>query len=88
MSYKIPLFDLSYDELEENAVLETLRSKWISTGPRCNELEELFKSRLNVGNALSVSSCTAALHLAMKVLDIKKNDEIIVPSLTLSLIHI
>ena len=42
MSFKIPLFDLSYDQLEENAVIETLRSKWISTGPKCQKLEKLF----------------------------------------------
>lgn len=80
--YKIPLFDLNFDHQEENAVIETLRSKWISSGPKCQELEELFCKHLNVSYALTTSSCTAALHLAMLVLDIKNGDEIIVPSLT------
>jgi len=82
MSFKIPLFDLSYDEQEEKAVLETLRSKWISTGPKCQELEQLFCDSLDVKHALTVSSCTAGLHLAMLVLGVKEGDEVIVPSLT------
>lgn len=80
--YKIPLFDLSFDELEENAVIETLRSKWISTGPKCQELEKLFCDSIGIQYALTVSSCTTALHLAMIVLGIKEGDEVIVPSLT------
>jgi len=46
MDYKIPLFDLNFDETEENAVLETIRSGWISTGPKTAEFEsklDLFK---------------------------------------------
>lgn len=82
MNYKIPLFDLNYDEQEEKAIIKTLRSKWISTGPKCQELEQLFCNALNVKHALSVSSCTAALHLAMLALGIKEGDEVIVPSLT------
>lgn len=82
MSYKIPLFDLSYNEQEENAILETLKSSWISTGPKCEEFEGLFCESLNVKYALTLSSCTAALHLAMMVLNIKEGDEVIVPSLT------
>ncbi len=82
MSFKIPLFDLNYDEQEEQAVVETLRSKWISTGPKCTALEGLFKDYLHVDHALATSSCTTALHLAMRVLGIGKGDEVIVPSLT------
>ncbi len=82
MRYKIPLFDLSYDEQEEKAIVETLKSRWISTGPKCQELENLFCNALNIKHALTVSSCTAALHLAMMVLDLKEGDEVIVPSLT------
>ncbi|NBC08255.1 MAG: aminotransferase class I/II-fold pyridoxal phosphate-dependent enzyme [Bacteroidetes bacterium] len=82
MSFQIPLFDLNYDEQEERAVVETLRSKWISTGPKCTALEDLFKDYLHVDHALATSSCTTALHLAMRVLGISKGDEVIVPSLT------
>ena len=68
MGYRIPLFKLNYGIEEEDAVLDTLRSKWISTLPKCEELEKLFSEKLNVKYALSVANCTAALHLACTVL--------------------
>lgn len=80
--YKVPLFDLNFDEQEENAVIQTLRSRWISTGPQCQQLESMFCSTLRVNHALTTSSCTTALHLALLVLNIQKGDEVIVPSLT------
>ncbi len=81
-TYKIPLFDLNYGKEEEGAILETLRSKWISMGQNVKALEKEFESKLNVRHALAVTNCTAALHLALKILGIKENDEVIVPSLT------
>ncbi len=80
--YKIPLFDLNYDEREQKAVAETLASKWISSGPKCMELEEIFKKELDIPYAHAVANCTAALHLAMCGLGIGEGDEVIVPSLT------
>lgn len=82
MLYKIPLFDLNFDEQEEKAVIKTLKSKWISTGPKCKEFEELFAKMLNAKYAISLSNCTSALHLALKILDVDKGDEVITPSLT------
>ena len=82
MAYKIPLFDLNYGTAEEEAVLKVLRSKWISMGPQVQQLEEAFSANLSVKNSVAVSNCTAALHLALKVLGIGKGDEVIVPSLT------
>ena len=80
--YRIPLFDLNYDEREEQAVIDTLRSKWISTGPKTAQFEDNFAQKLQADNALAVCNCTAALHLAMKALDIEPGDEVICPSLT------
>ena len=82
MDYKIPLFDLNFDEAEEQAVLETLRSKWISTGPKTVEFQNKFASMLQVKNALAVSNCTVSLHLAMLLGGIGQGDEVICPSLT------
>jgi dTDP-4-amino-4,6-dideoxygalactose transaminase len=82
MDYKIPLFDLNFDETEEKAVLETLRSKWISTGPKTDEFENKFSSMLGVKYSLALANCTLALHLAMKICNIKDGDEVICPSLT------
>src|SRR3989339_57788 len=82
MEYKIPLFKLNFDESEEFAVIETIRSKWISTGPKCEELEEQFARMLNVKHAVSLSNCTDSLHLAFRILNVSDGDEVICPSLT------
>jgi len=82
MNYKIPLFELNFDQAEEQAVLETIRSKWLSTGPKTAEFENNFAELLNVNHALALSNCTSALHLAMKVAGVKEGDEVICPSLT------
>lgn len=80
--YNIPLFDLNYGEAEEKAVIETLRSKWISSGPKCEELERMFEKKIGVKHALAVSNCTDALHLACYSVGINEEDEVICPSLT------
>ena len=82
MEYKIPLFDLNFDEQESQAVVETMRSKWISMGPKTEELESKFSSMLNNIYTVALSNCTVALHLAMRLLDIGEDDEVICPSLT------
>jgi len=82
MFYKIPLFDLNFDNKEERAVIEVLRSKWISSGPRIVEFEKNFSSMIDVRYAVALSNCTVALHLALKIAGVKENDEVICPSLT------
>ena len=82
MEYKIPLFQLNFGEEEITAVTETIRSKWISTGPKCEELEKQFVDMFDVGYAVSMSNCTDALHLACILCDIKAGEEVICPSLT------
>ena len=82
MEYKIPLFKLNFGEEEIAAVNETIRSKWISTGPKCDEMEKIFAEMLHVDYAVSTSSCTAALHMACIACGIKEGDEVICPSLT------
>ncbi|MCR9172967.1 MAG: DegT/DnrJ/EryC1/StrS family aminotransferase [bacterium] len=82
MAYKIPLFQLNFDEAEENAVIETLRSKWISMGPRSQALEERFAEMFGSKHAVSIANCTAALHLALLAVDVKAGDEVLCPSLS------
>lgn len=82
MEYKIPLFDLNFDTAEEEAVLETLRSKWISTGPKTSQFEVRFADMLNASHSIALSNCTVSLHLALKLVGIKEGDEVICPSLT------
>jgi dTDP-4-amino-4,6-dideoxygalactose transaminase len=80
--YQVPLFDLNYGREEEEAVVQTLQSRWISMGPKVAELEAAFAAALGAPHALAVTNCTAALHLAMLVMNIGPGDEVIVPSLT------
>lgn len=82
MEYNIPLFDLNFDKEEEQAVLDVLKSKWISTGPKTAEFEQLFSEMLQVKNSVALTNCTVSLHLAMKLIDVKEGDEVICPSLT------
>jgi dTDP-4-amino-4,6-dideoxygalactose transaminase len=80
--YRIPLFDLNFGVEEEHAVLETLRSKWISTGPKTAAFETEFAAMMGSRYALALSNCTVSLHLAMNILGIAPCDEVICPSLT------
>ena len=82
MEYKIPLFDLNFGQSEIDAVVNTIKSNWISTGPKCQEFEDIFSSMLDVKYAVTLANCTCALHLACLVLGIKEGDEVICPSLT------
>lgn len=76
------MFRLNYDEAEQRAVRETIASGWISTGPKCAQLEAEFCAALGSSHALGLANCTVALHLAMRLLDIGPGDEVICPSLT------
>jgi dTDP-4-amino-4,6-dideoxygalactose transaminase/nucleoside-diphosphate-sugar epimerase len=67
---------------EEKEVLETLRSGWVTTGPRTQAFEEKLALKVGAKHCLAVNSCTSALHLALKVLEIGPGDEVIVPAVT------
>jgi dTDP-4-amino-4,6-dideoxygalactose transaminase len=78
----IPLFDVRLSEDEVGAVADTLRSGWLTMGPRTKEFEEAFAEHLGVPHALAVSSCTAALHLAYLAAGVGPDDEVVVPAIT------
>lgn len=82
MSYNIPLFDLNFDARETQAAIETIESKWISTGPKTAAFEKKFAEMLHVEHAVALSNCTVALHLALKLVGVEPGDEVICPSLT------
>ncbi|MFL5868920.1 MAG: DegT/DnrJ/EryC1/StrS family aminotransferase [Thermoleophilaceae bacterium] len=78
----IPLFDVRLSEEEVGAVADTLRSGWLTMGPRTQEFEAAFAEHLGVKHAVALSSCTAALHLAYLAAGIGPGDEVIVPAIT------
>ena len=78
----IPVFDLTLDQDDLNAVAETLRSGWLTLGPRTAAFEKAFATHLGMKHVVAVSNCTAALHLAYLGAGIGPGDEVIVPSFT------
>jgi dTDP-4-amino-4,6-dideoxygalactose transaminase len=72
--------DIGEDEVR--AVTKVLRSKWIGTGPKTKEFEEILKRYTGAKFACAVNSCTAALHLALVAKGIGKGDEVITTPLT------
>lgn len=67
---------------EVDAVVDVLRSGWLSRGPRTAEFEEAFARHLGAPAALGLNSCTAGLHLSLVVHGIGPGDEVICPTMT------
>lgn len=84
----IPVLQPCIDEEEIDAVSEVLRSGWLGLGPKTAQFEQAFSTYTNSRFTAALNSGTAALHLALEVLNIGPGDEVIVPSLTfISTVH-
>jgi len=70
------------EEEEISEVIDTLKSDWITTGPKTKKFEEEFKNYFNAPSALALNSCTAALHTALVTLGIGAGDEVITTPMT------
>ena len=71
---------IGQDEIDE--VVATLKSGWLTTGPRTAQFQKEFQAYVNAPHALGVNSCTAGLHLALAALGLKAGDEVITTPLT------
>ena len=81
--WRVQLYKINYDEREYNAVREVLDSGWLTISQKTYDFENAFCNFLGHDTqCLAVSSCTAALHMALLALDIKDGDEVITPALT------
>lgn len=78
----LPFYRPDIGEEEIAAVVETLRSGWVTVGPRTHEFEQAFARYIGAPHAVAVSSCTAALHLGLDALDLQPGDEVITSTLT------
>jgi len=78
----VPLTRPFFGPEEEEAVLNVVRSAWVSQGPGVAKFEKSFAEFVGVKHAVATSSCTTALHLAMVALGIGAGDEVICPSLS------
>lgn len=82
---KLPFLPFSRPGITEQEIAEVarvLRSGWITTGPKCAELETLFCEVLGCQHAISLTSATAGMHLLLHALGIGPGDEVITPSMT------
>jgi dTDP-4-amino-4,6-dideoxygalactose transaminase len=69
-------------EEEMLEVADTLRSGWITTGPKTHQFETAFRDRVGAPAALGLNSCTAGLHLGLLALGIRPGDEVITTPMT------
>jgi dTDP-4-amino-4,6-dideoxygalactose transaminase len=72
----------SIGEEEINEVVDTLRSGWLTTGPRAARFERDFSNYVGAPHAVAVNSATAALHLALAALEIGPGDQVITTPMT------
>ena len=72
---EIPFALHTIEEDEISSVVETLRSNWITTGPKTLEFEKSFGKYIGVKNALAVNSATSGLHLALEACGVGKNED-------------
>jgi dTDP-4-amino-4,6-dideoxygalactose transaminase len=81
-AWQVPLTDIAMPECDVEAVLDCLRSGWLTMGPRTRAFEEALAGYVGTPHAATVSSGTAALHLACVAAGIGEGDEVIVPAFT------
>jgi dTDP-4-amino-4,6-dideoxygalactose transaminase len=82
VNWRVPLFDPDLGLDEEQALVDVIRSKWLTMGERTKEFESRFAQATGVVVALACNSATAALHMALAALDVGPGDDVVVPSLT------
>jgi len=82
MNSFIPYHVPTVGEEEAEEVLATLRSGWLTTGPRTLQFEREFGAYVGAPHSLAVNSCTAGLHLALAALELGPDDEVITTPLT------
>ena len=80
MDWKIPLADIDFDSREEDAVLEVIRSRWLTMGWVTQAFEDEFSAYVGARHAIAVANGTAALHLACLGIGLEPGDEVILPS--------
>jgi len=79
---KFPAYEPWISKEDEKIISNTLKQSMLTLGPQLEKFESDFCKYSKAKYAIAVSNCTAALHLSLKALGIKENDEVIIPDLT------
>lgn len=83
----IPVFKPCYGDEEYEAVKKVMNSGWVGLGPKTQEFEEAFAKYIGTKYAVALNSCTAALHLALKVMEIENGEVLTTPITFISTNH-
>lgn len=79
---QVPFFRAEISEQEIDEVNDTLRSGWLTSGPKVRRFETEFAAAVGAEYAVAVNSCTAALHLAVEALNLKPGEAVLIPAMT------
>jgi len=79
---KVPFFRPSLGDAEVEAVVTCLRSGWLTTGAVTREFETEFAAYVGAKHAVALNSCTAALHLALEAIGLRRGELVLVPTMT------
>ncbi|MDA8172481.1 MAG: DegT/DnrJ/EryC1/StrS family aminotransferase [Nitrospiraceae bacterium] len=79
---EIPFHKPYITDEEITGVVNAIRSGWLTMGPRTIEFENRFAGYVESEHAVSMNSCTACLHLALRAIGLREGDEVIVPAMT------
>ena len=79
---QIPFYKPSITPAEIAEVVDTLKSGWLTTGPKTKRFEQEFATYLQQKHGVALNSCTAALHLALEAVGVRRGDTVVVPTMT------
>jgi dTDP-4-amino-4,6-dideoxygalactose transaminase len=82
VKWDVPFFEPDLGPEEEQALVDVIRSKWLTMGDRTTAFENAFAALTDVPIAIACSNATAAMHMALMALGIGPGDDVVVPSLT------
>ena len=78
----VPFFRPHVGDAEIDEVVSTLRSGWLTTGPKAHAFEQKFAAAVSAKYAVALNSCTAALHLAVDAIGLREGDAVLIPTMT------
>lgn len=82
MAAYLPFHVPEIDDEDIEAVVNVMRSGWLTTGAKARQFEQEFAAKVGARYAVALNSCTAALHLALEAIGLVEGDEVLVPTMT------